>query len=258
MNKHIHEHDDIKSRNRTVYAIMAVSLALLGILIAISVISARRSDTKKQTSSLEASVDAVDAVPAAKDDGEGVPAAIEIPELFPDAATEKDTESAAAPETDAATDEAEKSEAIPPMIPVALGPVSKYYSIDAPVWSTTMEDYRVHRGVDVAVPIGSDVFAPANGTVTAVWDDPLSGCALRIEHAGGAVSTFYNLSRETLDVMKPGMEVVSGGVVGTVGETSLLEIAEEPHVHYELTVNGEYVDPCAYIDFTAAGPSYEG
>lgn len=258
MNKNIHEHDDIKHQNRTVYAIMAVSLALLGILIAISVISARRSDVKKQSASLDASANAAAATRAANEDDEGVPAAIEIPDLFPDAETKKDEESAEAPSTEPTAADADKADAVPPMIPVALGPVSKYYSIDVPVWSTTMEDYRVHRGVDVAVPIGSDVFAPANGTVTAVWEDPLSGCALRIEHAGGAVSTYYNLSRETLDVMKPGMEVVSGGVVGTVGDTSLLEIAEEPHVHYELTVNGEFVDPCAYIDFTSVGPSFEG
>ena len=260
MDKNIRKHDDIKRQNRMVYTIMAISLALLGILIAISVMSARRSDTKKALAAQDAGT-LVEPVEIEMD--EAMPAAFELPDLFPDADTiAKESES----ESESATAAASKDEplpvavadALPTFIPVALGPVAKGYSMDVPVYSATMDDYRVHRGVDISVPVGSDVFAAANGTVTAVWEDPMSGCAMKIEHAGGAVSTYYNLSRETLEVMKPGMEVVSGGVVGTVGDTSLLEIAEEPHVHYELTVNGEYVDPCAYIDFTNVGESYEG
>ena len=254
MDKKINKHNDIKNQNRMVYTIMAVSLALLGILIAISVMSARRSDVKNSADARDA---ATVAAPAAVESEENVPAAFELPDLFPNAETiAKETESAAAKNDEPLP--SAKTDALPTFIPVALGPVSKGFSMDVPVYSATMEDYRVHRGVDVSVPVGSDVFAAANGTVTAVWEDPMSGCALRIEHSGGAVSTYYNLSPETIDVMKPGMEVVSGGVVGTVGDTSLLEIAEEPHVHYELTINGEYVDPCAYMDFTNVGASYEG
>lgn len=250
MENNTNKHDDIRKQNRTAYAVMALSLAILGLLIAVSVMSARKSDQKRA-----AGLDASDPSPAAADSVKELPAAIELPDLFPDAVSESESVDDGAADSDKASSDAN---ALPPMIPVALGAVSKGYSIDVPVYSTTMDDYRVHRGVDIAVPVGSDVFAAADGTVSAVWEDPLSGCALRIDHAGGATSTYYNLSRETLDVMKPGMTVVSGGVVGTVGETSLLEIAEEPHVHYELTVNGEYVDPCEYIDFTNVGESYEG
>lgn len=246
--------EDIKNQNRMVYTIMGVSLALLGILIAISVISARRNDSRR---ALEAN-DGASVTPAAQTD-DPTPAALELPELPFDFETlegKKESESAADTESDQSP--AAVEDPLPPFIPVALGAVSKGFSIDVPVYSTTMDDYRVHRGIDICVPVGADVFAAANGTVTAVWEDPLSGCAMKIEHSGGAVSTYYNLSRETIEVMKPGMEVVSGGVVGTVGDTSLLEIAEEPHVHYELTINGEYVDPCDYMDFTNVGASYEG
>ena len=157
--------------------------------------------------------------------------------------------------TDAATGD-EAANALPDFIPVALGPVSKGFSIDVPVYSLTMDDYRVHRGIDVAVPVGSDVFAAAPGTVVAVWEDPLAGCALSIEHAGGAGSTYYNLSRETAEMMRPGMAVAAGDVVGTVGDTSLVEIADEGHVHYELKIDGVYVDPCAYASYTAASAEY--
>ena len=240
MNQKLNKHDDLHRQNRMVYTIMAVSLLVLGLLISISVISARRTDQRKSLDN-EATV-----THAANDESEtlGERAAAALPSRPESSETVDD--SAESVTDDGATDALEpESEALPTFIPVAIGQVSKGFSIDVPVYSLTMDDYRVHRGIDVAVPVGSDVFAAAAGTVSAVWEDPLAGCALCVEHSGGAVSTYYNLSRETMEMMRPGMAVAAGDVIGTVGDTSLLEIADEGHVHYELKINGEYVDPSA-------------
>ena len=265
MNPNLKKHDEMRRQNRMVYTIMAVSLLVLGILISISVISARRSDERKV---IDRDVTITDVSPAPKDkEIDGGQAAAAIParpdDSAPQSDTAADTDAAASvtPEDETSADttaEAEANSTLPKFIPVAIGQVSKGFSVDLPVYSMTMDDYRVHRGIDIQVPVGSDVFAAAAGTISAVWEDPLAGCALRIEHIGGAVSTYYNLSPETVEVMRPGTAVAAGEVIGTVGDTTLIEISDDPHVHYELTVNGVYVDPCAYANYTAAGAVYEG
>lgn len=248
MNNKYQRSDDIKNQNRLVYTIMGVSLAILAVLISISVISSRRSPSvlKSEPKAMETEQN--------ENHFEATQAAIELPDTI--VADDTDGISDVTPGEKEAADApipveaaAEPTEIIPEFIAVAIGPVSKGYSQDVPVYSMTMDDYRVHRGVDVEAALGADVFAAADGVVSAVWEDPMKGCALRIEHSGGAVSTYYNLSRETVEVMKPGMSVSRGQVIGTVGDTSLVEIADNSHVHYELTVNGEYVDPCAFMTF---------
>lgn len=258
MNPNYKRHDDIKRQNRMVYTIMALSLVVLGILISISVISARRTDGRQ---SLEKGGEQTLYSPKddTKRDTDDKQAALVVTEpedttAPPDTQTPPDTQ-ITPPDTDASVPPAPS---IPTFVPIANGNVSKGFSSEVPVFSMTMGDYRVHQGIDIAVPVGADVYAAATGTVSAVWEDPLNGCAMRIEHSGGAVSTYYNLSRETIEAIKPGMAVAGGDVIGTVGDTTLLEIADEPHIHYELTVGGEYVDPCAYMSFPEANPNYEG
>ena len=121
-----------------------------------------------------------------------------------------------------------------------------------------MDDYRVHSGVDLAASIGDKVYAAATGTVGAVWEDPMNGCSLTLIHKGGAVSTYSNLSKETLETVKPGMSILGGDVIATVGDTSLTEIADEAHLHYELTVNQQSVNPAEYMTFPESSEKYEG
>ena len=134
----------------------------------------------------------------------------------------------------------------------------KGYSTSVPVYSQTMDDYRVHSGVDLAASIGDKVYAAATGTVGAVWEDPMNGCSLTLIHKGGAVSTYSNLSKETLETVKPGMSILGGDVIATVGDTSLTEIADEAHLHYELTVNQQSVNPAEYMTFPESSENYEG
>lgn len=258
MNPNYKRNDDIKRQNRMVYTIMVLSLVVLGILISISVISAKRSDVRQSLEKGDEQTVRVPnhaEVPKDTDDRQAALVVTEPEESTAPVETQmpRETESAP-PDTDAAVPEP----ALPTFVPVASGNVSKGFSSEVPVFSMTMGDYRVHQGIDIALPVGSNVFAAAAGTVSAVWEDPLNGCAMRIEHSGGAVSTYYNLSKETIEAIKPGMAVAGGDVIGTVGDTTLLEIADEPHIHYELTIGGEHVDPCAYMSIPQADPSYEG
>ncbi|MBR2334698.1 MAG: M23 family metallopeptidase [Clostridia bacterium] len=130
--------------------------------------------------------------------------------------------------------------------PVA-GIVSKGHDASIQVWSSTMEDYRVHLGVDVVAEVDTPVYAAADGVVSKVWDDPLMGRCVAIYH-GDEVYTYYkNLNAALAENITQGAEVKCGDEIGKVGETAILELADEPHLHLEMTVGGLSVDPRDYF-----------
>ena len=167
----------------------------------------------------------------------------------------KETEDAAK-EDETKETENEKVEVQEPAVPTFIAPVSgvvsKGFSDTVPVFSETMNDYRVHPGVDIAGESGEAVLAAADGTVGAIWDDPLMGKCMNIVHDGGFVSTYKGLSEIIPDGIELGVSVKAGQPVAALGETALIEVAGEPHLHFELTAAGVPVDPARYVAFTAA------
>ena len=129
------------------------------------------------------------------------------------------------------------------------GDISFDFSDSVPVFSPTMEDWRTHLGVDVLSDLGTEVLAVADGTVKNIWEDPFMGMCISIEHSGNAVSVYKNLAKEVADGIVVGCAVKAGDVIGCVGETAMNEIAQEPHLHYEMTVDGKHVDPKDHIKF---------
>ena len=99
---------------------------------------------------------------------------------------------------------------------------------------------KMHTGVDWAAPRGTPIIAAGNGTVEkAGWDSGGYGNQTLIRHANGYVSS-YNHQSGIAKGIKPGAKVRQGQVIGFVGSTGL---ATGPHLHYELIVNGNKVDP---------------
>ncbi len=131
-------------------------------------------------------------------------------------------------------------------LPIAGG-VSKPFSGDVLVWSETMSDYRVHNGVDLIAPIGTQVKAFSDGVVEQIYDDPLMGQTIVISHADETKSIYQNLSPTLPAGIELGSAVKEGQVIAGIGETNLIECAEEPHLHFEVTVKGEHVDPMQYF-----------
>ena len=124
---------------------------------------------------------------------------------------------------------------------------SKDFEIDIPVYSLTMNDYRAHTGVDIAASLGSEVVAASSGVVCRVWSDPMMGQSVTIDHGDEIYTTYMNLSPEIPEGITVGAKVTMGQTIGSVGDTSLTEIAEEPHLHFEIKVDGQYADPLDYI-----------
>ena len=131
-------------------------------------------------------------------------------------------------------------------LPVS-GVLGRTHDAKVQVFSPTMNDYRVHLGVDIATEPDSPVYAAADGKIQKIWKDPLMGYSVAIEHSGNAVTIYKNLSETLADGIFEGATVKAGRQIGTVGESAMIEIADEPHLHLEMTVGGLQVDPLEYF-----------
>jgi murein DD-endopeptidase MepM/ murein hydrolase activator NlpD len=98
---------------------------------------------------------------------------------------------------------------------------------------------RMHSGVDWSDDTGAPIFAAGNGTV--IHADWSSGYGRRIEiqHLNGYVTTYSHLSGFARGIQE-GQKVRQGQIIGYIGNTGL---STGPHLHYEVAINGNYVDP---------------
>lgn len=151
------------------------------------------------------------------------------------------------PSTDAGTNTDGEEEAVSVYLAPTTGIISKSHDDSLPVYSVTMNDWRVHEGIDIATSEGADVLATARGTVSLIWSDPLMGECISIDHGNGVVSIYKNLSKEMAEGITKGAKVTAGQKLGTVGGTALIESADSAHLHFEMEYNGEQVDPVSYI-----------
>ncbi len=133
------------------------------------------------------------------------------------------------------------------LLPVS-GVLQEKHSADMQVFSDTMGDYRTHIGIDIGTVAGASVAAMADGVISQVWEDVSMGQCIAVAHNGNAYTIYKNLSVTLPDNVKVGTAVKAGDVIGTVGESAMVEISEEPHLHLEMTVNGLAVDPTEYLD----------
>lgn len=131
-------------------------------------------------------------------------------------------------------------------LPVS-GKLSAVHDSELQVFSPTMNDYRVHLGVDILANENDPVYAAADGTVMQIWEDVRMGQCIAIKHSGDAVSIYKNVSAELPKGIVEGATVKCGQQIASVGSTAMVEIAEEPHLHFEMTVGGLAVDPLEYF-----------
>lgn len=175
--------------------------------------------------------------------------------------TEPVTESPAtapAPETEKqAPTVAPVADTLPTFLSPVRGTAGKAYSGSALVWSDTMNDYRVHGGLDLSAPVGEAVTAPADGVVREIWKDPMMGWCISLAHSGGAVLTIKNVAADFPEGIVPGREVKTGELIAAVGDGALAELAEAPHVHVELEIDGTRVDPAGYFAASSLAPAGE-
>ncbi|WP_409342389.1 peptidoglycan DD-metalloendopeptidase family protein [Paenibacillus sp. MBLB4367] len=101
-----------------------------------------------------------------------------------------------------------------------------------------------HSGIDFAAHAGDPAFVTADGVVVSTGSDNLHGNNVVVEHASGIRTWYMHLSKILVnqdDNVKKGQKI---GLVGSTGRST------GPHLHYEVIVNGQTVDPRPYLNST--------
>ena len=129
----------------------------------------------------------------------------------------------------------------------ANGTLTQQHSATIPVFSETLGAWRIHTGIDICTDEGADVYAAAGGEVTKIYSDNLLGLSVEITHSGSVKTVYSNLADDGSITVSVGDKVNKGDKIGTVGDTSISELAEEAHLHFEMLVNDSSVNPLDYI-----------
>lgn len=96
---------------------------------------------------------------------------------------------------------------------------------------------RAHAGIDLSVPIGTPVLAAQDGVVVSAGEGPMSGRFVILDHGGGLSTRYYHLDSA---IVGRGDRLVQGQRVGSSGSTGRVT---GPHLHFEVRLRGEGVDP---------------
>ncbi|MGI6166732.1 MAG: peptidoglycan DD-metalloendopeptidase family protein [Eubacteriales bacterium] len=131
------------------------------------------------------------------------------------------------------------------------GTLVAYHDESLQVWSITMRDYRVHLGVDIATEANAPVYAAADGVVSQIWEDVKMGYCISIKHGEDTYTIYRNLGKTPAEGIAEGVSVRAGQLIAFVGESAMVEVAQGPHLHLEMTINGVQVNPLDYFDQTA-------
>lgn len=125
------------------------------------------------------------------------------------------------------------------------GEISKQYAKENLLYSATLEEWTTHLGIDIKADKTTVVKASADGKVKSIKNDPRYGLSIIIQHQDGYETLYSNLL--TSEFVQVGEEIKQGASIGTVGNTATFEILDEAHLHFEISKDGESLDPNQFI-----------
>ena len=134
----------------------------------------------------------------------------------------------------------------PTFIKPVEGDILKEFARDNLIYSETLDEWVTHNGIDIIADKATVVKAAADGKVIAIKNDPRYGITIIIEHDNGYETRYSNLL--TAEFVNVGEKVTQGQTIGTVGNTGVFEIMDDPHLHFEILKNSEYLDPSLLIN----------
>ncbi len=224
--------------NRTVYLTVAVLLIVLAVAVAMtSAANKARKGQAGDTSSPDTSEQTPDTLPA------------------PETTTPPPEVTTPPADTDAGNSGKEPEVPVAAEIPILSLPVEgilgKEHDPTVQVFSNTLGEWRVHLGIDIMTEVSAPVYAAAKGKIKQISDDPMWGKCVWIEHDGDAVSVYRGLAYDLADGIEVGAKVNEDSLIGAVGDGGVLELADEPHLHFELKVKGADADPLEYFSRSA-------
>lgn len=145
-------------------------------------------------------------------------------------------------------EESEKEASAPTSYMLPLGTdIGTDYSCGVPVYNSVMSDWRTHDGVDFNGEYEDGVKAIADGVIKSVENDALMGGIIVVDHGGGVEAVYCGVDAQT-DIIK-GVIVSQGQKLGVIGDIPCEADAEFPHLHLEIRVDGELVDPLEVMGY---------
>ena len=133
----------------------------------------------------------------------------------------------------------------PTFIKPVEGEVMVEFAKENLVYSNTLQEWVTHNGIDIKADKTTVVKAAADGTIKSIKNDPRYGITVVIEHVNGYSTIYANLL--TAEFIKEKETIKQGQTIGTVGNTATFEIADEPHLHFEILKDSENLNPSNFI-----------
>lgn len=130
--------------------------------------------------------------------------------------------------------------------PVSEVSLMKDFSSTKLQYSKTYGWWQSHKAIDFEAKEGSDVYAVMDGTIKEVTYNYLMGNIVKLDVGGGIVVVYASLANDV--PVKAGDKVTKGSVIGKVGTTAKSESVDGAHLHLEVLLNDEAVDPNLYLD----------
>ena len=232
--KNIFDRDKSSGRKLTYYIVLGICVLVIGAASFLSYKSIQNAlngektpETPDTTNTVDNGVENIVETDNTKDD---------VKENAADEQTQEQTPSAESGQPTVET----KAYIMP-----AEGEITVGFSLETPVYSATLKDWRIHDGIDIAADLGTNVVAVNDGVVEKIESDDLFGVVVTVKHTDGRKSVYANL--EDSVELEEGQIINRGDIVGKVGNTAIYEISDGPHLHFEMSENGEKVDPTAVI-----------
>ncbi len=100
---------------------------------------------------------------------------------------------------------------------------------------------RMHKGIDLAAPIGAPIYAAADGTVTFAGPASGFGRLVKVRHADGVETWYGHMSKILVEV---GQRVKAGDLIAKVGREGR---STGPHLHFEIHRGGSAIDPVPFL-----------
>ena len=138
----------------------------------------------------------------------------------------------------------ENKEELEFMAPVN-GEITKDFAVDNLIYSNTLEEWTTHSGIDIKAEKTSIVVAAEKGVIESIKNDPRYGLTITLLHSDGFKTIYSNLL--TTEFVSENEKVEKGQTLATIGETASFEVADEPHLHFEMYKDGEAVNPTIYF-----------
>lgn len=131
------------------------------------------------------------------------------------------------------------------IMPVANASSIGEYS-ETMVFNSTLGRYSTHLAIDFFAEEGTNVLAVYDGVVEDVQTTLLKGTTITIDHGNG-LKTIYN-SLADGEMVSVGQTVKQGDTIGQVSVSNRQESADGAHLHFEVSENGQYIDPAKYLE----------